>query len=51
VYPENGKKADIVAEKKRHFICILCGDNFVMRRINTIFDAKLAEKNKYVFIQ
>jgi len=27
------------AENKQHFIRILCGDNFVMRRINTILDA------------
>jgi len=39
------------AENKQHFVRILCGDNFVMRRINTILDAQIAEKEKYVFIQ
>jgi hypothetical protein len=39
------------AENKQHFNCILCGDNFVMRRINTILEAQIAEKEKYVFIQ
>jgi hypothetical protein len=38
------------AENKRHFIRILCGEYFVMRRINTILDAQIAEKEKYVFI-
>jgi hypothetical protein len=27
------------AENKRHFVRNLCGDNFVMRRINTNLDA------------
>jgi len=39
------------AVNKQYFVCILCGDNFVMRRINTILDAQIAEKEKYVFIQ
>jgi len=39
------------AENKQHFVRILCGDNFVMRRIITILDALIAEKEKYVFIQ
>jgi hypothetical protein len=32
------------AENKQHFVRILCGDNFVMRRINIILDALIAEK-------
>ena len=27
------------AENKQHIGCILCGDNFVVRRINPILDA------------
>jgi hypothetical protein len=38
------------AENKQYFVCILCGDNVVMRRINTILAAQIAEKEKYVFI-
>ncbi len=39
------------AENRQHFVRILCGYNFVMRRINTILDAEIAEKEKDVLIQ
>jgi hypothetical protein len=39
------------AENKHHFGCILCGEYFVMRRINAILAAQIAEKEKYVCIQ
>jgi hypothetical protein len=48
-YGNGEKNAD--AENKQHFVRILCGDNFVVRRINTTLDAQIAEKAKYVFIQ
>jgi len=48
-YGNGEKNAD--AENNQHFVRTLCGDNFVVRRINTTLDAQIAEKAKYVFIQ
>jgi len=39
------------AENKYLFVRIFCGDKFVMRRINTILAAQIAEKERYVYLQ